>query len=314
MTGADNKRREKRRHEEAVDWLLRNRESPGEGRPADFDRWLDSDPANRRAYEQAEALLGDARTAILSDPDLAGFQPRPVRRTAKVAGVVVALAGLTTAFFAFDGPMWLRADVIAGRGELPVVNLADGSMMQLNAGSAAAFDFDAHGRVVTLLRGEAFFEVAPDPARPFVVEADDGRTVALGTAFNVRIGGDDRTQVTVVEHAVQVSAGSDKVDVAAGQETSYASDGELGTPHDADTAAALAWRRGMLVVDNATLDRVVAEISRHFHGRIVLVGFGLGERRVSGTFNISDPEAALSVLEKTLHLQIFRMGPVVLVR
>jgi transmembrane sensor len=314
LAGAERKRREKRRREEAVDWLLRNKELPeGTERP-EFNEWLGADPLNRRAYEKAEALMGDARAAILSDPALAEYTRRRPGHAAKVAGAAVLLTGLVGSFFLLDGPMRLRADMIAARGELPIVRLSDGSVMQLNADSAVAYEFSSGSRIVRLLRGEAFFEVAPDPPRPFAVEAGEGRTVALGTAFNVRLDRDDRTIVTVTDHAVRVSVGNSTLEINAGQEAAYTEDGELQPPRPADTGTALAWRKGLLVVDNARLADVVAEISRYYGGKIFLVGFGLGERRVSGTFRISDPEAALAVLQRTLDLSVTQMGPVAIIR
>lgn len=305
---------EKRRREEAVDWLLRNQAAAGSEAPA-FQRWIEADPQNREAYEKAQALMGDARSAILSDPALKGLEPRAARKPLPkvVAGLGLFLA-LSAAFYAFDGPMRLRADMIAGRGELPVVTLPDGSVMQLNARSAVALDFAPGVRTVRLLRGEAFFQVAPDPAPPFTVEAGSGRTVALGTAFNIRLDGEDGAEVTVTEHAVRVTAGDAGLEVGEGKETSYSADGALGPVRSADTAAALAWRQGLLVVDNATLASVVDEIARYYRGRIVILGSALAERRVSGTFRISDPEVALSVLQQSLRLNVTRAGPLAIIR
>ncbi len=125
--------------------------------------------------------------------------------------------------------------------------------MQLNASSAVAYDFTGDHRIITLLRGQAYFEVAPDPARPFTVVAGEVQIKALGTAFDVRLGTED-LGVTLTEHAVRL-----QVDALDGTGTEIR-EGELRTwvPQlksvsvaPADSASSLAWREGRIVLDNA---------------------------------------------------------------
>lgn len=188
--------------------------------------------------------------------------------------------------------------------------------MQLNASSAIAIDFDADRRAIKLLRGQAFFEVASDPDRPFTVEAGDIRVTALGTAFDVRLGSSE-TDVTVTHNAVLVEFADDT------RESLRLQEGELAeydhatherTVSTADSTLTLAWRRGQLVVDNAQLSYVVEEISRHFSGQIVIAGNELARRRVSGTMTVSDTAAALAFLEQALDVRINRIGPVIIIR
>lgn len=261
--------------------------------------------------------MGEARTAILADPALRNLKPKPRRTVTKpaiVAGAaILALGGL---FLADDGPMRLEADALSDASEMPILKLADGSTIQLNADSAVAYDFSAARRTVRLLRGEAFFQVAKDPTRPFVVEAQGGRTTAVGTAFDVRVD-DDTTDVTVTEHAVSLTS-DDPVQSATrlneGEQAAYGADGRVRQVRSVDTDAVLAWRRGQLVVDNATLREVVAEIGRHFSGRILIASSLLGDRRVSGTITITDTDAALGFLEKSLGVTATRIGPLIILR
>lgn len=307
--------RERRRRQEAVDWLLRNREAgQPPGAAAEFAAWCARDAANKAAYDEASRLLGDARSAILSDSELAASDPQPAPpATRKAVGAVAVIGAMVGLFLALDGPMRLRADRIADTGETPVVRLADGSTVQLNATAAMAFDVDGARRVVRLLRGEAYFQVAKDPERPFVVEAMGVGTTALGTAFNVRLAG-TTADVVVTEHRVRIAAlsGAAGVEVGEGQGAGYAADGSIGAVGPRDIVADLAWRRGQLVVDNVPLTRVVDEIGRHFRGRIIVTP-GAAKRRVSGTFTISDPSAALELLKSSLGLGVRRVGPVVFI-
>jgi len=308
----------RRRHEEAADWFLRNR---GAGLTAaeqrDFDNWLDRDPENRIAYEAAQRLMGEARHAILSDPALRDFKVKPRRNLAKPVVAILFAAGLAGGVFvAQDGIMRLQADAMSGTGEMPVIALADGSRMQLNAHSAVAYDFTPAMRTVRLLRGEAFFQVAKDATRPFAVEAGSGRTTALGTAFNVRLG-ETETDVTVTEHAVSVAAlhaDTPPVRVQEGNQAAYGANGTVRDVRPVDLSAALAWRSGLLVVDNAPLADVASELGRYFSGRIIIPNAALAQRRVSGTFSITDTGAALAFLEQSLGIKTIKIGPLIVIR
>jgi len=318
MTARQSARARRRRHEEAADWLLRNREH---GQPvaeaSAFRDWLNRDARNAAAYAAAERLMGEARTAILTEPTLRDLPLQPRRATAKpLLAVLLGLGLVGGGFYAADGPMQLEADAISGTGDMPTITLADGSSIQLNTSSAVAYDFTPTARTVRLLRGEAFFQVAKDAARPFSVEAGGGRTTALGTAFNIRLGDRD-TDVTVTEHSVSVAPlGTDAGDVRVreGQRVAYGADGQPMGVSSADLAAVTSWRRGQLVVDSATLAEVVDEIGRHFSGKIMIVGTDLAQRRVSGTFAISDPIAALRLLEESIGVSATRIGPLIVIR
>lgn len=317
MPGRRATRAQRKRHEEAADWLLRNREA---GQPAAeqvaFRNWLDQDAENGRAYRAAELLMGEARNAIASDPALRALEMSRPGRSRPVAGLVLVAVLAGGAFLALDGPMRLRADAISGSGEMPVVTLADGSTLQLNASSAVAYDYTSERRIVRLLRGQAYFEVARDPARPFMVEADDTRVTALGTAFDVRLG-DGRTDVTVTHSAVLAAFADGRrapLRISQGEQAELDHSTGQGVVRSSDAVTALAWRRGQLVVDNAPLAFVVEEMNRHFAGRIIIASRALSQRRVSGTLLVSDTQASLDYLERALRLTVNKLGPFVVVR
>lgn len=307
---------QRKRNREATDWLLRNRDS---GQPAEekahFEDWL-NDPENCRTYRVAERLMGDVRTAIESDPALRNIRTEPRSRAKPVLSSILVLACATTAFLALDGPMRLQADALSGVDDMPVFTLEDGSIVQMNASSAIAVDFDEKRRTIRLLRGQAFFQVASAPERPFTVEAGDTRVTALGTAFDVRYGALD-TGVTVTEHTVLLEtsgAGSPSVRVSEGEQATYDRASGKADIRQVDGLVGLAWKRGQLAVENAPLSYVLEEIGRHFSGRIVLAGSGLANRRVSGTITVSDTAAALSFIRQALGVSVTRIGPLIVIR
>lgn len=310
-------RAQRKRHGEAAGWLLRNGdvEQPQAERSA-FEEWLARDPENRHAYDAAKRLMGEARIAIESDATLRDHEAKPGGVGKRVVGMSLALAVAGGLFVLGDGTMRLQADVISGAGEMPVVTLEDGSVVQMNASSAVAYDFSGQRRTVRLLRGQAFFQVASDPRRPFTVDAGATRVTALGTAFDVRRG-EGETDVTVTHNAVLVEFADKRlasVRVGEGEQAVYDHARGANEVRTRDAAAALAWTRGQLVVDNQPVSYVVGEMNRHFSGRIVVASDALAGRRVSGTMAIADVEAALSFLERALGVRTTRLGPLILIR
>lgn len=307
---------QRKRNREAADWLLRNGDPQQSAEDkARFTAWL-NDPENCRTYSAAERLMGDACKAIQSDPKLASIKAEPRNLTKPIATTIVVFAMATATFFLLDGPMRLQADVIAGTDEMPVIDLEDGSRVQLNASSAIAIEFNRNRRTVRLLRGQAYFEVAHAPERPFTVEAGATRVTALGTAFDVRYGDTD-TEVTVTENAVLLESDNDRSfsqRVRQGEQATYdRSNGETSI-QPVDSLVALAWKRGQIAVDNAPLSYVVEEMNRHFGGRIVIAGKSLAARRVSGTVAIADTDAALSFVRQALGVKATRLGPLIVIR
>lgn len=319
MVGDSSKRLRRRRHEEAAAWLLRNRDDRL-GLPDDklsFQAWLDRDPENRRAYELAEQTMGDAHSAIKSDPTLRDFDPKAASSGSKPIVILLLAAGLAnSSFFMLDGPMRLQADVISGIGEMPVVSLPDGSTAQLNSSSAVAYHYEAGRRTVQLLRGQAYFTVAPDSRRPFVVEAGRGSITALGTEFDVQLRS-GATDVVVTEHAVSIEAAdspSSRTRLGEGEAARYDDRGDVKILGPVDPMVATAWRRGQLVVDEAPLSFVVSELNRHFSGRIVILGDTLAHRRVSGTLAVTDIHATLDFIRHALGVTVTRLGPLIVLR
>lgn len=316
MTDARAVRAQQRRHREAADWVFRNKEAiRTEQDDKAFNSWLNQDPENKRAYDIAEQLLGDAHTAIKSDPKLRAFKTKVSTLTKPVTGTLLSLALAGAIFILLDGPLYLEADLMSGTYNMPVVTLDDGSTLQLNASSAVAYNYDSQRRTIRLLKGQAFFQVAKDSERPFVVEAGNAQITALGTAFDVRLGTED-TDVTVTESTVlfQTSERPEwSTRVTEGQQIMLNRNTGEAEVHHVDDMTALAWRRGQLAVDNAPLSRVIEEINRHFSGRIMLMGNDISNRRVSGTIKVTDTDDALSFLAQALKVKITRMGPLIVI-
>lgn len=317
MPGNRAKDAQRKRNREAADWILRNNDprQPAEEKSR-FQAWINADPQNCQTYNTAEQLLGDAQTAIQSDTALSNIRIKPRSPIKPVVTALFFLAIAGAAFLSLDGPIRMQADVVAGVDEMPVVTLQDGSTVQLNSSSAIAVDFTAERRVVRLLRGQAYFEVAHASERPFSVDAGPARVTALGTAFDVRYSDTD-LQVSVTENTVMIEpeiGNSGSLQIHEGEQALLDRRSGSSVVQRVDSNVALSWRRGQIAVENAPLFKVVEEIGRHFSGRIVIASDIVANRRISGTINVTDTEAALSFLRAALGVKTTRVGPLILIR
>ncbi len=295
-----------------------------------LEAWLAEDPVHRRAYERAERLWS-ALDAIEETPGMR--PPRPVaavnahhtasirrnrmgnwrhqpRGARKVAAAVAACVALLVSVPVLDIPMRLQADARTGTGEQRIVNLPDGSVVQLNTNSAIAFDYQPGARNIELLRGEAAFTVTPDKSRPFRVKTSEGVARALGTRFIVRRY-DDGASVSVTEHRVAVSFAESRRELKEGQRVSYSREGGLTSPTSVDVADADAWTRGRLIVVNRPLGEVIDELSRYHHG-YMRISKDAGRLRVSGNFRTNDALAALEQIRKAVPIEISSISNVLI--
>ena len=302
----------------ATAWFVRLRdEAARDSDRVAFEVWRNADPAHAEAYREIERLwtgLGridrrpndraPARSAANSSAGPASSGRRRALRQMAIAASVAAVVGVGAYGLVQQG---VRANHRTGAGEQRQTVLADGSTAHLDTATALSMDFTAHRRLITLHGGEAYFEVATDAARPFVVEAGGGRIEALGTAFSVSRT-DGAVQVVVTESAVMVSdIGGRRTVVAAGQGVRI-TDAGLGAVVDVDVNAALAWRRGRLVFDNRPLGEVLGTLERYRRGRIVILDGTAAALPVTGSFAISDTEATLKTIERTLPVRLYRLS------
>jgi transmembrane sensor len=306
--------RENRANAEAVAWFVR---LDCEGLTAieaeQFAAWR-SAPENAREYQRVAALWAEfdrvpaaARPRVrVTGAAAASYGPSRPRRRGAWGAAVAALAACVIGLAIAPGLMlqW-RADVATRVGEIRTVQLPDGSTVTLDTSSAVTLDFDRGRRHVRLLAGEAAFKVAPDPSRPFVVEAEGGSTRALGTEFIVRDDGGAAT-VIGIEHKVEVSYATppipaNAVTLVPGEQVGYGASIGLGHVGPAPANAA-SWRHGQLIVENRPLAEVVAELDRYHHGRIRIVGNDVAQLAVNGVFPISDTRASIDSLRDSLGL------------
>ncbi|MFO2462176.1 FecR family protein [Pseudomonas sp. 15FMM2] len=279
---------------------------------AEFDKWLTSDEEHARAWHQLSML--DQRFSVASGPVRAALlQPRAsIRQRVRKLGSGLASVVLVCGLVAFAGQRYLPinywlADQRTATGEQRTLRLADGTLINLNTHSAIDVRFDDKRRLIVLQEGEILIETGHDDSRPFIVETREGSLRALGTRFIVRRE-DNGTRLSVLQSAVaaQPEALHREQIYKQGQQVLMRSDGL--DPLQAVTAGTDAWTRGMLVVDNARLGDVIAELGRYRSGYLRLDP-QLADLRITGSFPLHDTDMALNALLPTLPVQIQQRTP-----
>ncbi|MEW5667831.1 FecR family protein [Pseudomonas putida] len=280
-----------------------------------YERWCQRSEAHALAARKSEALWG----AFAHTPKAQQFvalSPRKRRRPARAlwaVGLAACLALVMISAGLLRPWSALYADQVTDAGERREVRLQDGSVVWMNADTVLSVGYSQNRRGITLYQGEALFEVAKDPSRPFIVHAAQGDVQAVGTRFDVNQRGDEVT-VQVSEGIVQLSSGGQSLRLPAGQSSAYRR-GVAPQPGKAvDVQNVATWQRGKLIFNARPLGDVLAELDRHIPGIVYLTDKTLAARRISGIFEVDDPQAALAVLEQTQPLRITRLPLITLVR
>jgi Fe2+-dicitrate sensor, membrane component len=289
---------------------------------SDFRGWVSAGAENARAFEYITEIwdsispattTGLPRTAhnTLStvEETEAARAGGKVRRSG--SGVRILLAACTCAAVAAVAILWIFSGehYTTEIGEQRIITLADSSRLSLNSGTRVDVDFDKTQRRIFLKRGEAYFEVAKDSARPFIVTAGKQTVTALGTTFLVRYD-PQITTVTLVEGKVTVApvaAYTATYTLTPGQRLAIAATGSaaLDTPKTETTAA---WRRGEVILDNTPLAVAAARMNCYERRTVVIDDAQVAELPVSGIYKTGDSEGFAQAVAAVYNLQITLEG------
>lgn len=323
-------------HFEAASWFMRiHTREPGMEEVADWQRWLMADEAHRHAFSRAEDLwqaiglteLHFRRQNGQNAWSALAARSRAVQRHWPHALAATALVAMIGAGFLFSGSrqspqLPASAAVETRTAEDRTYFLADGSRVEVGARTRVVVDFSGPTRSVFIDSGEAYFQVAHDTTRPFVVHAGGGTITAVGTAFNVHnaLG---RVSVAVVEGAVDVqNSAQDEpsmphqdntvrshslppVLVHAGEGVAY--DRVTRSVESVDTRVATSWRDGHLKFLREPLAYVVSDIGRYADLQISIADPSLGELLYTGTVVPKELDDWLALLAHAFPIEVQRI-------
>jgi transmembrane sensor len=280
-----------------------------------FGTWLSIDLEHRRAYDQLESIwhsLGEQssnsevmalRQSVQSNWIMARFKwiiisvllglqntfslfaRRPLNFGTAVAFLLVAVVVVS-----IQQPTAPAVNYFAtSTGQIQTLTLADGSEITLGAKSKVKITMDKLGRGAELLQGEAFFDIASDKIRPFVVLVDKVAIEVVGTQFNV-LKRTNSVNVSVLEGRVNVSNHNaqnyrkksyNPLSLTAGQQVVKAESSNFGQVETVDIAELAAWRSGRLIFTETALIDVIDDASRYFDGKFSMQSKELADQKVT---------------------------------
>jgi transmembrane sensor len=294
--------------DDAARWVVRlHSDQVTREEEAQFDAWLKVDPAHAEAYAEHAAnwqAVGGlsanplAREILRRGPAAKAPRSRWTRRSALAAG----LGGAVAASLAVVAAPMLLAGGRSYRtiaGEQRRIALEDGSFITLNTSSRLRVHLGESERRIVLELGQAYFQVAKDPNRPFRVFVGKDEVRALGTAFEVRREG-EAAKVTLEEGVVAVYSGAASVEKPAvilrpGQQADLRGAAKVAIA-EVDTRRTEAWRYGRMILDDVPLAEAVADINRYGGQPITLADASVGTVRISGVFHTDRPDAFVAAV------------------
>lgn len=336
---------------EAAEWFVRLRDDRLGLRHRERNvRWLKRSPAHiaellriQQVYKVLRAAKLQDRPPGASDQDQSNIvefapreplppEPTPWRMRFELWKLAAALTCMTVSLlFGFIVKVaWLDRTIETELGEWRTVGLTDGSEVRVGPGSLLRVAFGDDRRTVRLIRGEAMFDVAKDPARPFYVQSEMIGVLAVGTEFRVsRRGGEDVVAVTEGTVAVyrdgreavrgvvpmapaKVAAATGGVALAAGEQVSVtrSTRSRPVAKEKVNVDYELAWADGWLVYEDKTIAEVASEFNRRNRIKIVVAETAIGERRLAFFRGSStDPESFAAALATGSDIAVVRDSP-----
>ena len=329
---------------EAARWIVRlDGGSPDEETIDSFSSWLQQDKRHRASFVALANLWGNmdslstlANLIPLNETGLTHSASGTSPAVAMKYRYAVALAGIfavisVSVLFGIGGNRGFQAESRAVHevvyqtavGSQEEFQLPDKSVINLNTDTQVLVSYNENQRNIVLQKGEAYFQVSDDPRRPFSVFVGQGKVVAVGTAFNIRMS-DDLVRVIVTDGKVEVfpsvvdagaqeapsgdrieSAYEDRIFLTEGNSVEF--DSEIKTmdmidPEDMDHG--LAWQQGMISFEGESLEAAINEINRYTSTRIVITDAEIRKIRVGGYFKTGETETMLDAFESIFGLQV----------
>ncbi len=312
--------------EQAAAWFFELADGPNDRETRRrFVRWLKRSPAHLEAFiaiavlehelaesegsiDDALALVEGADAGAIPLPggafaDRSGPDRKPKagsRRGRWLAAAAAAAAAVLVTLPLLPPPDAPPAVVHrTDFGEQRSIALGDGSLVVLNTLSEVAVDYDPGLRRIELLSGEALFDVAADPQRPFVVETGAVSLKVLGTKFAVYRTA-ETIRLAVVEGVVRAVSRQQPerpLLVRAGEGALATADGAIRREQGIDVDKAIAWTERRLIFDDVPLAEVIAEFNRYNRRPLVVQDGQLAERRITSVFFANDVSALVAFLE-----------------
>jgi transmembrane sensor len=314
-----------------ADWVIRlQAPQAGESDWIAFEAWLGATAGGRAAFDEAMSLwlLADVRSddqdgrASPAPPTSASHRARrsPILAALSLSGLAAGLAIAATVLVMVQAPARhsvtrpaaaAAAVYATARGERRTVGLADGTQVDLSGASRVVVSLEPGARQVTLTDGEAAFNVAHDPRRPFTVSVADRQVRDLGTQFDIRRAG-QLIEVTVRRGLVEVTANDGTraraISLSAGRRLRHEEGTAGSTVQIVSADETFAWKRGRLIYRDQTLREVVDDLNRYLPHPVRLDDQRTGDLRFSGVLAVDEETATMRRLTGLLPISATRIN------
>ena len=351
---------------QAALWIMRAEDNDmSAAQQQEFKTWITSSDQHREAYTRLIALWGSLdileelndhaaavdhqqspkNTTPTSGPNLwerlVGQRPFTIGTYTVSAFASIALVGILGLGYQFINNLnqLHQGSYTTALGEQQTIDLPDGSAIQINTNSQVEVSYTETARIIRLVHGEAYFDVAPNKQKPFSVYAGNGVVTAVGTAFSVFLD-NDKIDVIVEEGSVALASRPGGLnlsrsnlnrsnssvnnsiaqannqleaplgEITAGQKAVFEKTVEsLEMVAPAAMQRKLSWLQGRLSFAGEPLSVVVASVSRYTGVTIDIDDPGLRQLPIAGSFNVGEVDAMIEALEIMIDLRIERVGP-----
>lgn len=243
---------------------------------------------------------------------------RPLRRPVswmKMAAIWLLVLGIAGILYTVIKPGKPNMLTLQTTDKVKTDTLADGSIITLNKHSVITYPekFVGNNREISLNKGEAFFDIAHDPSKPFLIHINDAVVKVVGTSFNIKTS-DSKTEVIVESGIVQVIrkkviirlTPKERADIDYGSVTI-----KKGLSTD---QLYNYYRTDQLVADKTPLWRVVEVLNEAYNANIVIADKKLGLRPLTTTFNIGSLDRNLQIISETFNVHIVRKGNKIIIQ
>lgn len=299
----------------------------GEASPEEeqaVNEWMNENAANEEYYSQLKKIWDNSRKlAVESTLDVnkawERFQNRVAIQNAspkilkpsrfswmRIAASVILIAGLgIVAYFMINNNG--SKEMIAQTGQNVLVDtLPDGSVITLNKRSAITYPskFKGNSRAIAL-KGEAFFNVAPDKKKPFIISVNDVQVTVVGTSFNIK-SENGITEVVVETGIVQVTKPGKTVELIAGEKIVISPNDSSAVKEKVTDKLYNYYRSKEFVCDDTPLWKLVQVVNEAYNARIIIGSRELGDKRLTTTFNNESLDQVLEVIHLTFDITIVK--------
>ncbi|MBK7028417.1 MAG: FecR domain-containing protein [Bacteroidales bacterium] len=227
------------------------------------------------------------------------------------ATLLILIASATFVYYYFGNSSMVSVTADAGIRE---VTLPDGSVISLNQGSTLEYPKTFRNKRTVRLEGEAYFKVAHDAGKPFIVKGNESNVEVLGTQFNVKTRNQQgNLEVVLTSGKVSLytnSSPSKKMILSPGDQAEVSPVKNSIIRQLNTDMNYLAWKTRKISFDDTRMDQVIATLKSVYGVELQFTDPGLAECTVTASFDQQPLTSVLKVITSTLDLKVQQKGSI----